>query len=94
MNVILTDGLEEAGMSERQLNHLFDLGQLLPAASNVVVPDGVESVLLFFPLDRIAVAVDHRVGSHDAKRLRVRLDHFEFDGAHASTHDECVALRI
>ena len=79
-------------MPERQLHHLFDLSQLFPAAADVVVADGVESVLLFLPLDGVAVAVDHRVGGNDAERRGVRLDHFELDGAHASTDDESVAL--
>ena len=40
------DGLEEAGVSERELHHLLDLGQLLPAPTDIVIADGVEGVLL------------------------------------------------
>lgn len=40
------DGLEEAGVSERKLHHLLDLGQLLPAPANIIITDGVEGVLL------------------------------------------------
>ncbi len=39
-------GLEQSGVSERKLHHLFDLGQLLPTASDVVVSDVIE-ILLF-----------------------------------------------
>jgi hypothetical protein len=30
--------LEQGGMPERQLHHLLDLGQLLSAATNVIIP--------------------------------------------------------
>lgn len=38
--------LEKAGVSERKLHHLFDLGQLLPTASDVVVADVIKGLLL------------------------------------------------
>lgn len=38
--------LEKPGVSERKLHHLFDLGQLLPAASDVVVADVIKALLL------------------------------------------------
>ena len=40
------DGLEEARVSERELHHLLDLGQLLPAPADIVIADGVQGVLL------------------------------------------------
>ena len=40
------DGLEEPGVPERQLHHLLQGGQLLPAPADVVVTDGVQGVLL------------------------------------------------
>jgi len=30
-------GLEESRVSERKFHHLFDLSQLLPAATNVII---------------------------------------------------------
>ena len=44
------DGLEEAGVSERKLHHLLDLGQLLPAPTDIVIADGVQGVLLVLEL--------------------------------------------
>lgn len=41
-----SDSLEEAGVSERKLHHLFDLGQLLPTATDVVVANVIEALLL------------------------------------------------
>lgn len=38
--------LEKAGVSERKLHHLFDLGQLLPTASDVIVADVIKALLL------------------------------------------------
>ena len=38
-------------MSERELHHILDLLQLLPETPDVVIPDGVESVLLVLPPD-------------------------------------------
>lgn len=38
--------LEEARVSERKLHHLFDLRQLLPTASDVVVADVVKALFL------------------------------------------------
>lgn len=54
-------------MSERELDHLLDLCQLLPATSDVVVSDCVERVLFLFTLDRLALAMDDSVGSDNAK---------------------------
>ena len=53
---------------------------------------GVEQVLLVLPLDRLALAVDHGVGRHDAVGGRVGLDHLELDGPHAAPDDEVVPL--
>ena len=44
------DGLEEAGVSERELHHLLDLSQLLPAPADIVIADGVQGVLLVLEL--------------------------------------------
>ena len=61
-------------MPERQFDHLLDLRQLFAATSDVVVADGVQSVFLFLPLDRLALAVDDGVGSDDAERGWVGFD--------------------
>ena len=69
-----SDGLEETRMSERELDHLLDLRQLLPATSDVVVSDSVERVLFLFTLDRLTLAVDDSVGCDDAKRSGICFD--------------------
>lgn len=38
-------GLEQSRMSERKLHHLFDLSQLLPTASNVIITNVVKTLL-------------------------------------------------
>ena len=53
------DGLEQRRMTEWQLDHLFDLRQLLPDAADVVVADFVQHRFFVFSLDRVALAVNH-----------------------------------
>mmetsp|Transcript_30444 Transcript_30444/g.64131 ORF Transcript_30444/g.64131 Transcript_30444/m.64131 type:complete len:464 (+) Transcript_30444:1281-2672(+) len=83
--------LEERRVPQRQLDHLPDLGHLLPAAAHVVVAHVVQ-LLLVLALDGLSLAVDDRVGRHDAVGRRVRLDHLELDGVHRRADQEQVAL--
>ncbi|GIX63108.1 SNF2 helicase, putative [Babesia caballi] len=73
-----TQGLEEPGVSERQLDHLPNLRHLLPAPSYVVVSHVVE-LLFLVALDGVALVVDDGVGSHDAVLPGVHLNHLELD---------------
>ena len=45
-----SNGLEEAGVPERQLHHLLNLGQLLPAAADVIVANVIQALLLILSL--------------------------------------------
>ena len=47
-------------VAQRQLDELADVGELLAHAADVVVADVVH-LLLVLALDRLALAVDHRV---------------------------------
>ena len=67
-------------MSERKLYHLLDLSQLLSAAANVVIPDGVEGVLLVLSPYGLSLAVDHGVRGHDAVGSRVSLNNLAREG--------------
>ena len=85
------DRLEELRMTQRQLDHLLDLGELFAHAADVVVADLVERALLVLALHRLAIAPYDRVGHDHAVRRRLALDHLELDGAHVAAH-EYVAL--
>mmetsp|Transcript_5471 Transcript_5471/g.9487 ORF Transcript_5471/g.9487 Transcript_5471/m.9487 type:complete len:583 (+) Transcript_5471:685-2433(+) len=80
-----SDAFEELRMPERQLYQLTNLCQLLPYSSNVVVAHIIEA-LLVFAFDRLPFAVDNGVRCNDAILGRVRLNHFEFDRTHTSSH--------
>eukprot|EP00760_Papus_ankaliazontas_P010164 PhM_4_TR14214/c0_g1_i1/m.15161 len=86
-----TNGLEELRVTDRELNHLTNLSELLAAATDVVVANFVE-LLLVLALDGVAFTVDHCVGGNDAVRRGVHFDDFELNGTHASTHQERIAL--
>ncbi len=55
--------------------HLFDLSQLLPAPTDVVISDLVERLLFIISLDGLSIAVDHSVSGHNAVRARVSLNY-------------------
>lgn len=44
-----SDRLEEPWVPERKLHHLFDLSELLPTASDIVIPDIVQILLFILP---------------------------------------------
>ena len=85
------DRLEKLRVAQRQLDQLADGCQLLAHAANVVVAHIVH-LLLILALDRLALAVDHRVRRHDAVLGRVGLDDLELDSTHAAAHKEHVVL--
>ena len=45
--------LEKTWVPERKFHHLFNLGQLLPAASDVVVADVIQALLLILSQGRM-----------------------------------------
>ena len=67
-------------------SHLLDLGQLLPASSDVIVTDFIEGLLLVFSLDWFSLAVDDGVGGDDAVGAGVRLNYLELHLSHSSPH--------
>ena len=78
-------------MAEGELDHLADLGHLLPASADVVVADVVGS-LLVLALDGIALAVDDGIGSHDAVGARIGLHDLELHRMHGGADQEEVPL--
>ena len=44
------------------------LGKLFPAATDIIVSNGVQGVLLFLSFDRLTFAVDHGIRSDDTER--------------------------
>merc|ERR1719379_2169000 len=83
--------LEEGRVPERQLDHFADLGHLLLAPADVVVPDIVK-LLLVLTLDRFALAVNDGVGRDNAELTRVNADHLELDRAEPKPREEAVTL--
>ena len=47
------------------------LGKLFPAATDIIVSNGVQGVLLFLSFDRLTFALDHGIRSDDTERGRV-----------------------
>lgn len=79
-------------MAQRQLDHFTDLSHLLAAATNIVVSNLVEIVLLLIALDGLALAVDDGVLGDNTVFRRVDVDHLEFDLPHAAADEEEVTL--
>mmetsp|Transcript_57639 Transcript_57639/g.86952 ORF Transcript_57639/g.86952 Transcript_57639/m.86952 type:complete len:235 (+) Transcript_57639:1972-2676(+) len=78
-------------MPEGQLDKLADLCQLLAHASNVVVSNVVEA-LLVLALDRLALTKDHCVRSNDAIVSWIRLHDLELNRPHSTADKEKVVL--
>ena len=68
------------------------LRHLLAHAANVVVADVVE-FLLIFAADWLTLAVDLGVRGYNAVLVWVCFHNLELHAAHATAHQECVALR-
>jgi hypothetical protein len=79
-------------MTEGEFDELANLGELLAAATDVVVADLGQVVLLVLALDRLALSVDNRVLRDDAVLGRVRLDDLELDAPRSALGEEDVAL--
>lgn len=87
-----TDRLEELRVTQRKLNHLADLSHLFPAATNVIVANLVEIVLLILALNRLSLAVDDCVLCDDTILRRIYLNNLELDLAHATADNKQIAL--
>ena len=79
-------------MPERQLNHLADLSHLFPAATDIIVTDLIEIVLLLISLNGLALTVDHCILGYYAVLRRVDLVNLELHLPHTTTDDKQVAL--
>eukprot|EP00756_Hemistasia_phaeocysticola_P039905 Hpha_TRINITY_DN16838_c0_g3::TRINITY_DN16838_c0_g3_i6::g.151697::m.151697 len=86
-----TDVLVQVGVADRQLHHLTDLAQLLPAPADVLVAH-VSRLLLVLALDRLTLAVNHRVGRNDTVLVRVRFHDLELNLTHRPAAREEVSL--
>lgn len=53
---LYTYGLEKCRVSEWKLHHLLDLGQLLPAASNVIIAHFIQGFFLILPTGNVMSA--------------------------------------
>lgn len=47
-----TDGLEQCWVSQGQLHHLLNLGQLLPHTPNVIIANLIQRLLLILNTER------------------------------------------
>lgn len=65
---------------------------LFAAASDVVVADVGEVILLVLALDGLALSVNDGVLGNNAVLRRIRLDHLELNRAHTAADKEGVAL--
>jgi len=65
---------------------------LLPAATNVIIANLVQVVLLLLALNGLALAVDDGILRDDAVLRRVNLDYLELDLPHTAPHNKQVAL--
>jgi hypothetical protein len=79
-------------MAKRKLDHFSDLSHLLAASTNVVIADLVQVVLLLFSLDRLALAMNNGILSHDTIFRGIHLYNLEFNLSHTTTYDEQVSL--
>lgn len=79
-------------MPQGQLNQLTDLGHLLADATNIVVPNLIQP-FLFLTLDRLALAVNLSVWSHNAVGRRLALTDLELNTTHAAPDQEGVILQ-
>ena len=57
--------------------YLFDLCQLLPASSDIIISDLVESLFLILSLDWLSLTVNHSVRGYNAVGGGVSLNNLE-----------------
>ena len=78
-------------MPEGKFDHFPDAGHLFPAASDIIVPDIVEFFLVF-PVDGLALGVEHGVGCNNTELFGLSSDYFELDGLEVASDNEKVAF--
>lgn len=79
-------------MTEGEFDHFADLGHLLSASTDVIVPDVGQVGLFVLTLDRLALCVDDGVLGDDAVLGWVGLCDFELYGSSGTTGDERVSF--
>jgi len=77
-------------VAQRQLYHLPDERQRLPAPTNVILADFVQTFLVF-SVDRFTLVENLGLVDHDAQR-RLAFDDLELYALETAVHDEGVAL--
>lgn len=63
-------------MAQRKLHHLTNLSELVANATNIIVSDIIE-LLLLVSVERITLAVDQRIGSNNTVLRRISLNDLE-----------------
>jgi hypothetical protein len=79
-------------VAQWQLYHFTDLSHLLATATNVVITDLVEVILLLIALEGLTLAVNHRILGHNAILWGIDLDNLELNLPHATTDGEEITL--
>jgi hypothetical protein len=79
-------------VAEGKLNHLADLSHLLSAATNVIVANFVQVVLLLISLDGLALAMDDGILCNNAILGRIYFDDLELYLPHATTDNKEISL--
>mmetsp|Transcript_2893 Transcript_2893/g.6566 ORF Transcript_2893/g.6566 Transcript_2893/m.6566 type:complete len:307 (+) Transcript_2893:1305-2225(+) len=83
--------LEERRVPQGELDHLTNLTHRLLAASDVIVSDIVQP-LLILALHWFALAMDYGVWCHNNEFARIHSNHLELHGTEATAHEEKVPL--
>ena len=86
-----TESLEKLRMTQGELDHFTNLGELLAHATNIVIAD-IFSLLFIVTVDGVTFVEKCGLGGDNAVLGRVHVDNLELDGAEATTHDEGIAL--
>lgn len=86
-----TQSFEELRVAEGQFDHFSDGGHLFAAASDIVVTNVVE-FLLVLTVDGFALSVKNGVGRNDAVLLGFGGNNFELYGFEVASDDEEVSL--
>lgn len=87
-----TNRFEELRVPEREFDHFSDLGHLLAASTNVIVPNVRQVGLFIFTLDGFPFGVNGRILSNNAVLGGICFDDFELDTSASATGEEGVAF--
>ena len=78
-------------MTEGELDHLSDLGHLLPASTDIIIAN-LLSGLLILTLNRLTFVEDQSLVADDAPLWGVDIDNLEFDRLSSELGGEAVSL--